>query len=294
VQPLHPLRQSAYAALRCPICRRELGATGRSLSCRNRHNFDFAKSGYVNLALEHGRKPAVGGDTRDQLRRRDVFLSSGAFDFIADAIFAQSWHEGLPSVPLIVDAGCGPGYHLDRVVGGLATRIGRPCRGLGLDLSKEAALIAARHHQALGFVVADVWSEWPMRASAADLVISIFAPKNFREMARTLRPGGQVAIAYPGPRHLIELREAFGLMPAAEGKTALYRDQVRGFCGDIAYERTLRTVDLAHSDALNLILMGPNARHLSEDSIPAWPGKTPVTFDVELLMGRVPRPPDLL
>jgi 23S rRNA (guanine745-N1)-methyltransferase len=283
---VQPLLHAAFAALRCPVCRSELGSTGRSLSCRNRHNFDFAKSGYVNLALAHGRRPAAGGDTRRQLQRRDVFLSSGAFDFIADAILVRSRHEGLPCVPFIVDAGCGTGYHLDRVAGGLAARTGRPCVGLGVDLSKEAALIAARRYKALGFVVADVWSDWPIRSNAADLLISVFAPKNFREMARILRPGGQVAVAYPGPCHLIELREAVRLMPTASGKKALYRDRMHRFCEDISHERILRSVDIAHSDALNLILMGPNARHLSEDDIAAWPGKKSVTFDIELLVGR--------
>ena len=283
---MHPLRQSTYAALRCPICRHELDTTGRSLSCRNRHNFDVATSGYVNLARQHGRKPSTGGDTRTQLQRRDVVLSSGAFDFIADAIVARSRHEVPHPAPLIADAGCGTGYHLGRVVHGLATRIGRPCRGLGVDLSKDAALIAARHHKALGFVVADLWGEWPIRGRAVDFLISVFAPKNFREMARTLRRGGQLAVAYPGPRHLIELREAFGLMQAAGGKEALYRNQMRRLCEGISHKRIIRTEEIAHADALNLILMGPNARHLSEDEIPAWPGRKLVTFDVELLVGR--------
>jgi 23S rRNA (guanine745-N1)-methyltransferase len=142
---VHPLLQSAYTALRCPVCRRDLSPTGRSLRCGDRHNFDFAKSGYVNLALERGGKPASGGDTRLQLQRRDAFLLFGAFDFIADAILAQARHAVGASVPLVVDAGCGTGYHLDRVVRGLATRTGRSCGGLGLDLSREAALIAAGH-----------------------------------------------------------------------------------------------------------------------------------------------------
>ena len=119
-----------------------------------------------------------------------------------------------------------------------------------------------------------------------DFLISVFAPKNFREMARTLRRGGQVAVAYPGPRHLIELREAFGLMRAARGKEALYRNQMHRLCESVSHERITRTVETVHDDALNLILMGPNARHLSEDEIPAWPGRKPVTFDVELLVGR--------
>jgi len=281
---VHPLLQSAYAALRCPVCRSDLGPTGRSLSCRNQHNFDFAKSGYVNLALARGRKPASGGDTRLQLQHRDAFLSSGAFDFVADAILAQPRREVPSAVPLVVDAGCGTGYHLDRVVRGLATRIGRPCSGLGVDLSKEAALIAARQYKALGFAITDVWSDWPIRDRTVDLLISVFAPKNFREMARALRPGGRLALAYPGPRHLVELREAFGLMPAAGGKKESYRDQMHRFCDEISHQRILRTDEIGHTDALNLILMGPNARHLSEERITAWPGKKPVTFDVELLV----------
>jgi hypothetical protein len=75
-------------------------------------------------------------------------------------------------------------------------------------------------------------------------------------------------------------------MPTASGKKALYRDRMHRFCEDISHERMLRSVDIAHGDALNLILMGPNARHLSEDDIAAWPGKKSVTFDIELLVGR--------
>ena len=37
-----------------------------------------------------------------------------------------------------------------------------------------------------------------MHGAAIDLVLSIFAPKNFPEAARVLRPGGWLAIAYPG------------------------------------------------------------------------------------------------
>jgi 23S rRNA (guanine745-N1)-methyltransferase len=42
----------------------------------------------------------------------------------------------------------------------------------------------------LAFAVANLWTEWPVQDAALDLVISIFAPKNFPEAARVLRPGG--------------------------------------------------------------------------------------------------------
>ena len=51
-----------------------------------------------------------------------------------------------------------------------------------------------------------------MHNRAADLVLSCFAPKNFAEMTRVLRPGGWLTVVYPGPNLLIELNHRFGLM----------------------------------------------------------------------------------
>ena len=211
---MQPLRRHAYAALSCPICRADLNLVGRSFHCRLRHTFDLARSGYVNLAV--GRAAKAGGDTADQLQRRRAFLAAGAFDFIADAIVAHTRRQRRRATPVVLDAGCGTGYHLDRVTRGLAAETGRPCAGLGIDLAKVAARMAAGERKALAFAVADVWSDWPVGSAAADLLINVFAPKNFAEMARTLRPDGQLAVAYAGPEHLIELREMLGLMdPAA-------------------------------------------------------------------------------
>ena len=80
-----------------------------------------------------------------------------------------------------------------------------PVVGLGLDTAREAARRAARRSPQHGFVVADLWEEWPVKSAVADLVLSIFEPKNFAETARVLAPGGWLAIVYPGPNHLVEL-----------------------------------------------------------------------------------------
>ena len=95
----------------------------------------------------------------------------------------------------VLDAGCGTGHHLAGVAAALRT----PVVGLGVDIARIAAQRAARRWQELAFAVADVWTEWPVQDEAADLVLSIFAPKNFAEMSRVLRPGGWLALAYPGP-----------------------------------------------------------------------------------------------
>jgi SAM-dependent methyltransferase len=75
----------------------------------------------------------------------------------------------------ILDAGYGTGHHLAKI----AEALPPPVVGIGLDISRDAARQAARRWRMLAFAVADLWTEWPVRDTAVDLVISVFAPKNF-------------------------------------------------------------------------------------------------------------------
>jgi 23S rRNA (guanine745-N1)-methyltransferase len=249
------------------------------LRCPRRHSFDLARSGYVNLAVGRGR--AGGGDTRPQLQRRRAILDAGLLDFVADAIVAGAALLPAPS-PLVVEAGCGTGHHLARVV----SRLNRPGRGLGLDLSRDATDLAARRFADLAFAVADAWSDWPIRDGAADLVLSHFAPKNFSEAARCLRPGGLIALGYPGPDHLGELRAALPLLGVPADKARHYRDRLRPSFEVLSHVRLQHRVELDAMLARDLVLMGPNARHLSGDDVPVPDGPLPVTLDVELMLAR--------
>lgn len=179
-----------HGLLRCRLCKFELTAAVGVLVCRNHHGFDLAREGYVNLLRGNRRRPpTAGGDSPEQLPHRAAFLDAGHFDAITgtiaehlgqndDKLTFGRWH--------ILDAGFGTGYHLAR----LASALRPPAIGLGLDIAKDAARQAARRWSMLAFAVADVWSEWPVHDASVDLVISIFAPKNFREAARVLRPRG--------------------------------------------------------------------------------------------------------
>jgi len=278
---VQPLRLGAFAALRCPFCRADLAVAGRALRCPRRHSFDLARSGYVNLAVDHGPRRAAGGDTRAQLQRRSAVLDAGLFDFMADAIVAAVAPFSAAS-PLVLDAGCGTGHHLARVAAGLD----KPCRGLGLDISRAATDIGARRFDNIAFAVADVWSDWPIRGAVADLVLSVFAPKNFGEAARCLRPGGMIALAYPGPDHLIGLRATLPLLNLPADKARHYRDRLRPWFAILSHARLRRRVEVDASLARDLVLMGPNARHLSTDDAAVHDAMLPVTLDVELIMAR--------
>jgi hypothetical protein len=108
VAPLAP--RPGHRLLRCPICRLDLAAKAGALACRNRHSFDLAREGYVNLLSGKRRRPAQGGDRPEQLTHRAVFLDAGHFDFIAAAIGSRLQQTGaLPSDRAwrVLEAGCG-------------------------------------------------------------------------------------------------------------------------------------------------------------------------------------------
>ena len=64
--PLLP--RPGHLLLRCPICRLGLYPRAGTLACPNRHAFDLARDGYVNLLPANRRRPAGGGDLPEQLR----------------------------------------------------------------------------------------------------------------------------------------------------------------------------------------------------------------------------------
>jgi SAM-dependent methyltransferase len=285
VSPLLP--RPGHGLLRCPLCRGGLTAAAGVLVCRNHHGFDIAREGYVNLLRGGRRRPAAGGDTPAQLRHRAAFLDAGHFDAIATTI---AEHVNQPDAKpasgqwRILDAGFGTGYHLARIAAALSP----PIAGLGVDISKDAARQAARRWPALAFAVADVWTQWPVHGAAIDLVVSIFAPKNFHEAARVLRPGGWLAIAYPGPDHMVELRERFCLIGRHEDTSRRYTEMARRFIGPCTFARLRRHAVLDGAAIRTAVLMGPNARHISPSLLGPSPGPLAVTIDIILLFACKP------
>jgi len=274
--PLTPL--SKFDLFRCPVCRADLTLVERTLRCPQRHSFDLARAGYVNLLTGHGPAPADGGDDAQQLARREAFLAKGYFDGITDTI-----REHLPSsTRAVLDAGCGTAHHLARLIGE-----SRTVAAAGIDVSKDAANFCAKRRPEIAFAVADIWRDWSVRDACVDVVLSVFAPKNFPEAARVLRPGGILAVAYPGPDHLAELRRAYDLMDLGEGKTETYAAGMTESIGAAPLHHQLSAqIEMAEEDVTRVILMGPNAKH---SAAPAGSGPRRVTIDIELLIARKPR-----
>jgi SAM-dependent methyltransferase len=270
-----------FAIFCCPICGEDLAPADRRLGCGRGHNFDLANSGYVNLARPRRHAPAAGGDTRAQLEQRAHFLARGHFDPIADVIAEEMAAMDVDTGGHVLDAGCGTGFHLARAT----ARLG--AAGSGIDMSKDAAAWCGRRYPESSFAVADIWNHWPIRSRSVDLLLSIFAPKNYAEMARVLRPGGTLALAFPGPQHFIELRRAFALLAVPARKREHYAARLALPFEQVAHRRVRKRVTLQGQDICDAILMGPNAARGPEPS--AFATQMDVSIDIEFLFARKPR-----
>ena len=278
-----PQPRPGHWLLRCPLCKSGFTAAAGALVCRDRHSFDLGREGYVNLLSGRRRRPGAGGDSAAQLRHRAEFLDAGHLDALTATIVRQVAQSGRGSQH-VLDAGSGTGHHLARITAGLPGSV----ISLGLDISKDAARQSSRRWPMLAFAVADTWAAWPVRDAAVDLVVSILAPKNFPEIARVLRPGGWLALAYPGLQHLIELQVPFRLMRQHEENSERYAEMAARFVGlpTIARLRSRAVLDPAMARAV--ILMGPNARHVDPSILDVGPDPLGVTFDINVLFARKP------
>jgi 23S rRNA (guanine745-N1)-methyltransferase len=245
--------------LSCPVCGGPLAAADGSARCERGHSFDYARSGYLNLTRATGAR-ARNGDTAAMVEARAEFLAAGHYRPIADAVVAAALAAELPAGAL-AEIGSGTGYYLDAAARVLREREqGLEC-AVGIDLSKPAAAHAARRHPDLEFVVADAEVRIPLGDSAATVVLSVFAPRPGAELGRVVRLGGELIVAFAGPRHLERLRERLDLIGIHEDKLERLSKRLEPWFDLASTTPVEYEIRLGAEDAGRLVLMGPNAWH---------------------------------
>lgn len=177
------------SVLICPVCGEKLNKGENSFTCKNKHCFDTAKEGYVNLLIgsKSGDKK---GDSKDSARARHQLLSKGYYGCLKDYI--RSKFQGR-----VLDICCGDGYYDD--YGGAL---------YGFDISKEMVRLAAKAHRAENYhYFAANLSAIPVESESFDTAIHLFAPFNEKEFSRVLKPGGRLYSVAGGENHLWEMKE---------------------------------------------------------------------------------------
>lgn len=175
--------------LLCPVCKKPLHREGRSCLCENRHTFDYAKSGYLNLYLS---SRSAHGDNREMVRARTAFLETGAYSFLRSRL-----KELIGRPDTLVDLACGEGYY---------TRAMEAHEVWGFDLSRDALMHAAKKTPEMHWILASIFA-LPLADACTDCVLTCFAPFAADEIFRILKPGGRFLFVTPGPGHLFEMKE---------------------------------------------------------------------------------------
>lgn len=272
--------------LRCPHCGTALRDNGTSVVCAERHSFDIARQGYLNLLGAAGPRDT---DTSAMVLARAEFLRAGHFAPISAALAALAAEVTDVSVDgLVVDIGGGTGHHTARVLDGSPER-----SGLVVDISKNAARHAARAHPRLAAVVADIRVRVPLADGSAAVVLNVFAPRNGGELRRIVRPDGALLVVTPNRDHLTELVGRFGLLRVDDRKRERVAEQLDDHFTEIGNRVIAGTMPLDHRAVRQVIDMGPNAWHRNSDvlsaELGALPEPFPVTFSVSIAVYR-PRP----
>lgn len=184
----------------CPVCGEKLGLTEKSYVCRNKHSFDIAKSGYVNLLLSKHLGKTVHGDNKFMVQARRTFLDKGYYSPLKDILCStvKKYLRG----NVILDAGCGEGYYTASIAETVPhTEI------VGIDISKTAAEYAAKRCKSVVFATASVF-HIPIADNSCDMVVTMFAPYCGEEFQRVLKDNGIMIMAIPSEYHLWELKQA--------------------------------------------------------------------------------------
>ena len=181
----------------CPLCGSPLNRTGRCFVCENRHSFDIARQGYVNLLSVQHKHSLAPGDTREQVLSRRSFLEEGHYAPIGDALIAAGQKYNVCGE--LLDVGCGEGYYCTR----LARALGLPLTGL--DISKEAVRCAAAKYKDALWLTATA-SRIPVADGSVALLTSLFALTLPEEYRRVLMPGGLYFQVLAAQDHLLGLK----------------------------------------------------------------------------------------
>ena len=91
--------------LLCPVCGGRLTREETVWRCENRHSFDVARSGYVNL-LPPSAAGKRHGDDKRMVAARTAFLSRGYYDHLIGAV-AETCAQLAGPDACVLDAGCG-------------------------------------------------------------------------------------------------------------------------------------------------------------------------------------------
>jgi len=237
----------------CPVCGETLYRSEREYRCENRHSYDIARQGHVNLLVVQQKRSLHPGDTREQVLSRRAFLEAGFYAPIADALCDTAKELGAQGP--VLDVGCGEGYYGTRLAAALDAEL------TGLDISKEAVRCAAAKYKNARWICGTA-AHLPVKNGSVGTLTSLFALTLPEEFHRVLAGDGLYFQVLAAQDHLLGLKSV--IYPELKRKQ---KDSVP----ELPDFRRIKTVPIRFTFTVegaqvqNLLSMTPHVYRISRD-----------------------------
>ena len=271
-------RFASATAFACPICQENLTLVETSFKCCNRHSFDLAKFGYINL--EPQIKQSANYD-KENFQNRQQILEAGFYQAILEAV--SDLLSNSKNAKTILDIGCGEGFYSRK----LQER--HPDKTFyAFDISKDSVQIAAKSEPnwAVNWFVGDL-ARLPIKDASMDILLDIFSPANYGEFRRVLSKDGILIKVIPTKNHLKEIRQK--VQDQLTNKEYSNQDIKNHFQNNftILSSKTASLTKTITADQLQALLsMTPLLFHIDQSKID-WSQLTEITIEAEILVGKV-------
>ena len=270
-------RFAAATAFACPICQENLTLVESSLKCNNRHSFDLAKFGYVNLAPQI--KQSANYD-KENFQNRQQILEAGFYQAILEVV--SDLLSNSKNAKTILDIGCGEGFYSRKLQESHSEKT-----FYAFDISKDSVQIAAKSEPnwAVNWFVGDL-ARLPIKDASMDILLDIFSPANYGEFRRVLSKDGILIKVIPTENHLKEIRQR--VQDQLTNKDYSNQDIKNHFQEHftILSSQTASLTKTITAEQLQALLsMTPLLFHIDQSKID-WSQLTEITIEAEILVGK--------
>ena len=270
-------RFASATAFACPICQENLTLVESSLKCNNRHSFDLAKFGYVNLAPQI--KQSANYD-KENFQNRQQILEAGFYQAILEVV--SDLLSNSKNAKTILDIGCGEGFYSRKLQENHSEKT-----FYAFDISKDSVQIAAKSEPnwAVNWFVGDL-ARLPIKDASMNILLDIFSPANYGEFRRVLSKDGILIKVIPTENHLKEIRQR--VQDQLTNKDYSNQDIKNHFQEHftILSSQTASLTKTITAEQLQALLsMTPLLFHVDQSKID-WSQLTEITIEAEILVGK--------
>ena len=270
-------RFASATAFACPICQENLTLVESSLKCNNRHSFDLAKFGYVNLAPQI--KQSANYD-KENFQNRQQILEAGFYQAILEVV--SDLLSNSKNAKTILDIGCGEGFYSRKLQESHSEKT-----FYAFDISKDSVQIAAKSEPnwAVNWFVGDL-ARLPIKDASMDILLDIFSPANYGEFRRVLSKDGILIKVIPTKNHLKEIRQKVqDQLTKKDYSNQDIKEHFQEHFTILSNQTASLTKTITAEQLQALLSMTPLLFHVDQSKID-WSQLTEITIEAEILVGK--------